>query len=54
MKRRIYQTPFTEVITTEVGNVLQNISGTGESGKIEWTAPKLNDLLIDDINEDLE
>lgn len=54
MKKKIYEKPLAEVITTELQSLLQNISGTGESGVIDWSAPKLPDLLFDDDNEDLE
>lgn len=54
MKKRIYEKPFAEVYITEMESLLQNISGTGESGTIDWSAPKLHNRLIDDSNEDFE
>jgi len=50
--KRIYEKPSMEVIDTETESLLDNISGTGESGTIDWGAPK-NNLIIDNENEDL-
>lgn len=54
MKKKIYVKPSAEVIVADVESLLQTISGKGESGTIDWGAPKVQDLLIDDNNEDLE
>lgn len=54
MKQKIYKKPSAKVIIADVESLLQTISGTGESGKIDWSAPKIKDLPIDDCNEDLE
>lgn len=54
MKKRIYKKPFVKVIITETESLLQSISGTGESGTIDWSAPKVKNSLIDDAKEDIE
>ena len=54
MKKKIYKKPSAIVIIAEVESLLQSsISGTGESGTIDWSAPKVHNRLIDDSNEDL-
>ncbi len=54
MKKKIYKKPSAKVIVADVESLLQTISGKGESGIIDWSAPKVGNLPIDDSNEDLE
>ncbi|MCQ2254328.1 MAG: hypothetical protein MJZ29_02440 [Bacteroidaceae bacterium] len=54
MKKKNYKKPSAKVIIVEAESLLDTISGTGESGTIDWSAPKIKETLIDDSREDIE